>query len=297
MLDLGSDVNILPKNTWEDLVKPRLTYSPIQLRMANQYCIFPIGILESVEIDATGVNTAAEFEVIEIMGDKDPYPTLLGIDWAYDNYAVIDLKKDTMTFEADGIKVVQPLDPYVGPIYTEPTNNNMEGEELDELYTVTTGTRDDYINPTTDGSVSWRSIQSVDEDSKLAFDSWQQSSYKKFSRACATVRETRWVGTEVIEHPVYYGTSGINNFLFRMEERVVEDQRISVLDVSFQETLARWWDNKKALLRYWDDVKQAIKYRFQNKEQLESDTQTDLQVVKLFNGDSNPKVHIEQCMT
>ena len=95
--------------------------------MANSYCIFPIRRLESVEIDVAGVKTVAEFEVVKIMGNKDPYPTLLGIDWAYENYAVIDLKKDTMTFEADGIKVVQTLDPYVGLRYTEPTDNNMEG--------------------------------------------------------------------------------------------------------------------------------------------------------------------------
>jgi hypothetical protein len=131
MLDLGSDVNILPKKTWEALGKPQLTNSPIQLRMANQYCIFPIGRLENVEIDVAGVKTVAYFEVIEIMGYKDPYPTLLGIDWDYDNYAMIDLKTNTMTFEADGIKVVQPLDPYVGRRYTEPTDNNMEGEDLD----------------------------------------------------------------------------------------------------------------------------------------------------------------------
>ena len=31
MLDLGSDVNILPRNTWEALGRPKLTYSPIQL--------------------------------------------------------------------------------------------------------------------------------------------------------------------------------------------------------------------------------------------------------------------------
>jgi hypothetical protein len=59
-----------------------------------------------------------EFEFIEIMEDKGPNHTLLGIDWAYENYAVIDLKKDTMTFEANGIKLVQPLDLYVGPRYT-----------------------------------------------------------------------------------------------------------------------------------------------------------------------------------
>jgi hypothetical protein len=95
--------------------------------MANQYCILPIGRLENVEIDVAGVKTVADFEVIKIMGDKDPYPTLLGIDWTYDNYAVIELKRDTMTFEADRIKVVQPLDLYVGPRYTEPMDNNMEG--------------------------------------------------------------------------------------------------------------------------------------------------------------------------
>jgi hypothetical protein len=158
MLDLGSDVNILPKKTWEALGKPQLKYSPIQLRMANQYFILPIGRLENVEIDVVGVKTVADFEVTEIMGDKETYPFLLGIDWAYDNCAVIDLKKDTMTLEADGIKVVQPLDPYVGPRYTDPTDNNMEGEDLDQLYIVTTGEREYYINPTTDGSVSWRRI-------------------------------------------------------------------------------------------------------------------------------------------
>jgi hypothetical protein len=62
-----------------------------------------------VEIDVVGVKTIVEFEVIEIMGDKYPYPSLLGIDWAYENYAVINLKKDTMTFETDGIKVFNPL--------------------------------------------------------------------------------------------------------------------------------------------------------------------------------------------
>jgi hypothetical protein len=104
------------------------------------------------------------------------------------------------------------------------------------LYIVTIGTRDDYINPTADGLVSWRSIQSVDKDSELAFDSWQQGSYEKFSRRCATVIETRWVGTEVREHLVYDDTLGLNIFLLIMEENLVDDQRILVLDVALQDT-------------------------------------------------------------
>ena len=85
--------------------------------------------------------------------------------------------------------------------------------------------------------------------------------------------------------------------MLSMEEKVVEYQRISIVDVAFQDTPSKWWDNHKSLLRTWDDVKQAIKYRFQNKEQLEEDMQMDFQVVQLFNKESNPKAHIEQCMT
>ena len=36
ILDLGSEVNVLTKKTWELMGKPKLRYSPIQLRLENQ---------------------------------------------------------------------------------------------------------------------------------------------------------------------------------------------------------------------------------------------------------------------
>ena len=36
ILDLGSEVNVLTKQTWELMGKPKLRYSTIQLRLANQ---------------------------------------------------------------------------------------------------------------------------------------------------------------------------------------------------------------------------------------------------------------------
>ena len=36
ILDLGSNVNVLTKQTWEQMGKPTLAWSPIQLRLANQ---------------------------------------------------------------------------------------------------------------------------------------------------------------------------------------------------------------------------------------------------------------------
>ena len=48
ILDLGSEVNVLTKKTWELLGKPKLRYSPIQLRLANQQRVCPMGRLSNV---------------------------------------------------------------------------------------------------------------------------------------------------------------------------------------------------------------------------------------------------------
>ena len=45
ILDLGVDANVLPKQTWECMGRHMLQWSPIQLRMANQQKIIPMGRL------------------------------------------------------------------------------------------------------------------------------------------------------------------------------------------------------------------------------------------------------------
>jgi hypothetical protein len=69
-------------------------------------------------VDIDGVRTFADFEVIEIVDDSCPYPALLGIDWAFNNSTVVDLKKIRMTFEGDGLRFIAPLDPDEGQRYT-----------------------------------------------------------------------------------------------------------------------------------------------------------------------------------
>ena len=61
--------------------------------MANQQNILPMGRLQGVTIDIKGESTQKDFEVIKIVDDNNPYPTLLGIDWATDINGVINLKK------------------------------------------------------------------------------------------------------------------------------------------------------------------------------------------------------------
>lgn len=71
--------------------------------MVNQYYIFPIGRLEDIKVDVACMKTNTDFKVIDIMGYKDPYPMLLGIDRAYENYVVIKLKREFMVYEVEGV--------------------------------------------------------------------------------------------------------------------------------------------------------------------------------------------------
>jgi len=96
-----------------------------------------------------------------------------------------------MTFDYDGMIVTQPLDPYQGPRYTKLVDDNIELDIIDHLYHLTIGKRANYINPTTDGSESWRSVQSMDEDSEATFNNWKQGWYEKFSKLCTTIHSIR----------------------------------------------------------------------------------------------------------
>ena len=116
------------------MAKPKLTFSPIQLRLANQQRVIPLGRLSSVPVDLNGVRSLADFQVIEIIDDNTLYPTLLGIAWAFDNQAIINLKKKTMSFEGNGIRVIGLLDPALGPRYTELITAREESHNIDIVY-------------------------------------------------------------------------------------------------------------------------------------------------------------------
>ena len=55
--------------------------------------------MQGVIVDIEGMSTQTDFEVKEIVDENNPYPTLLGIDWATDMNGVINLKKQNMIFE------------------------------------------------------------------------------------------------------------------------------------------------------------------------------------------------------
>jgi hypothetical protein len=55
--------------------------------------------LKGIPIDVDGVSTIENFEVIDIVDNTTPYPTLLGLDWDFDNQDIINLKTKKMIFK------------------------------------------------------------------------------------------------------------------------------------------------------------------------------------------------------
>ena len=137
ILDLGLDVNVLPKLTWECIGRPTLQWSPIQLRMENQQKMIPMVRLQEITMDIEEASALADFEVIEIFDDNNPYPMLLGIDWATDMNEVINLKKHKMIFEKKSLRVVVPLDPMEGSCSTKLVRDNESDDDLDYIYKIT----------------------------------------------------------------------------------------------------------------------------------------------------------------
>lgn len=132
ILDLGSEVNVLPKKTWQCMGEPTLGYSPVQLKLANQHGVLPLGRLKGVTVDLDGVHTKADFKVIEIVDGTTPYPTLFGLDWVFENQAIINLKTRKMAFESGEYRVIAPLDPSEVERFVEPTCLDLE--EINQLY-------------------------------------------------------------------------------------------------------------------------------------------------------------------
>ena len=77
----------------------KLGCSPIQLRLANQAKVQPISRVSNLVADVEGMRTHVYFDVIEVVNGGGSYPALLGIGWANDNMAMINFKKQLMTFE------------------------------------------------------------------------------------------------------------------------------------------------------------------------------------------------------
>jgi hypothetical protein len=77
IVDFGSQVNILPRETWVRLGKPPLQPTMNFLKLADQRFIEPIGTLKSVITSIMGIPMRVNFEVINLVEGIPAYPALV----------------------------------------------------------------------------------------------------------------------------------------------------------------------------------------------------------------------------
>jgi hypothetical protein len=96
--------------------------------------VIPIGKLKNITLDLDGVCTTTNFEVMDMVDESIPFPTLLGIDWAFENQTIINLKTRKMIFEAGNFSLVAPSDPIYCQQYVEPVHDIFLWDDVNKLY-------------------------------------------------------------------------------------------------------------------------------------------------------------------
>ena len=81
VLDFGSQVNIMTRDTWEQMGQPRLYESGIYLKLVDQGLIEPIGVWKNVDITIKGISTKVGFEIIDPKEGSSSFPALVDRPW------------------------------------------------------------------------------------------------------------------------------------------------------------------------------------------------------------------------
>ena len=76
-----------------------------------------------------------------------------------------------MSFESNGIRVIGPLDPTLGPRYTKLIIVKEEALNIDDVYQLT-AVQGDYVNPIDDGMLSWHCESSCVFDLEVGLENW-----------------------------------------------------------------------------------------------------------------------------
>ena len=148
---------------------PMLSWSPVQLRLANQARVNLIGWVLHLVVEVEGMKAYADFNVIEVVDGGGSYPAFLGIGWDNDSMEVINFKKCMMTFENPDIRFLAPMDPNEGRRYIEPVKDEVV-KGWDHAYNIS----EYYIHPIADRELGLQNASSVSSDSDDALEKFKK---------------------------------------------------------------------------------------------------------------------------
>lgn len=110
IFDFGSQVNILPCETWISMGRLNLHKMTNYLKLVEQIFIEPIVMLRQVNNSIMGISITSNFEVIDLVDGIPTYPTLVDKPWVLRMKATISLEKDRIKLKGNHKKIIIPLD-------------------------------------------------------------------------------------------------------------------------------------------------------------------------------------------
>lgn len=153
------------------------------------------------------------------MDETNPYPALLGLNWAIDMGGIISLKRRSMIFENDGTWVIVPLDPVEGERYTK---HVCEGDDINHIYKMIAWD-EDWINPTTDGMLNWEKDSLCFSDLDGNMENQQNWLHDVSVLRCLKITKNfQCISLEVRELPYIDGFGSVKEFLAALEKAVPE---------------------------------------------------------------------------
>jgi hypothetical protein len=164
VVDFGSQVNILPRETWIRLGRSALAPTLNYLKLVNQRLIEPIGILRNVDTQIMGIPTQVNFEVIDLVNGMSTYVAIVVWPWGRKMKENISLEKDRIELKGDGRKIIIPLDEKEGKPWIESWDEDHEDRCL---YQINNEQRD-YVESTAQGDILRESPMSIGHNSDSA---------------------------------------------------------------------------------------------------------------------------------
>ena len=76
MIDLGAAINIVSKQTMEQLKLPNLLYTPTLLQLANRSVIKPDGVLEDISVSLDSWEYPVDFMILTPKNNLGGHPLM-----------------------------------------------------------------------------------------------------------------------------------------------------------------------------------------------------------------------------
>jgi hypothetical protein len=313
VVDFGSQVNILPRETWIRLGKPLLQPTMNFLKLADQRFIEPIGTLKSVITSIMGIPMRVDFEVINLVEGIPSYPALVDRPWGRNMWATISLERDRIKLKGSGRKIIIPLDPKEGKPWVETWD---EAQEVRWLYQVINEQRDN-VEPNSEGEILVGSPLSIGQNSDTELYNWKMENYEAQEKECWSIeaipitrskscfsvqvvpiveeRKLKKTLTLILTHtnarkPLWFSErNSLSVHVDEVSKSVGDQGRIQSLVESFTGQATRWWETHAPRLQTWNTTTLYFVEIFGGKQ-----LSTNLDI-PTFKPGFDPVAHIQQC--